>query len=244
MEINKKMKRKVKTHKFYNTGKTGKNIVCQPYEGHSYTFIFCHGLDSSPQINVSCLLKTIIKSLGENVKCIFPWAPCTRSTVMNQDKVNSWFDLQEYDFDNEGKNWNLEEMQDATQTILDMIDEEAKELEGDYSKIFLGGKSQGCMLSYNVLQHLEHTIGGLITAIGHPVLIHKDKITEESKKIPIYAFHGKDDDIVSESAHSNGIKLLTDIGYNIEYEVIEGLGHTTGAAFKAGITLFLQKIQK
>lgn len=70
--------------------------------------------------------------------------------------------------------------------MFKVIEEEVKHVQ-DYSRLWIGGFSQGACVTYNAFLKTKHNIGGVIALSGHTPPIDINDITEEKKKIPIYA---------------------------------------------------------
>ena len=65
-------------------------------------------------------------------------------------------------------------------------------LGGDYSKILLGGFSQGCAMAFNTMFTMEQCVAGVIALSGH--IISPDQVTEateDKKTVPMLIYHGK-----------------------------------------------------
>lgn len=100
-----------------------------------------------------------------NLKVILPIAEKNPVTCNNFAKMNSWYDIRRLKGDNierlsllkAGKKEKLLEMlledhnqkqlAQAADNLIKLIEEEVLKLDGDYSKIIIGGISQGCMVS-------------------------------------------------------------------------------------------------
>ncbi len=82
------------------------------------------------------------------------------------------------------------------------MEEEAKLLNGDYSKIFVGGFSQGCCMALNSAILAPFKVGGVIGLSGAAfesllATINSDKdgarFGEKKKSLYIFLYHGKAD---------------------------------------------------
>ncbi len=82
------------------------------------------------------------------------------------------------------------------------MEEEAKLLNGDYSKIFVGGFSQGCCMALNSAILAPFKVGGVIGLSGAAfesllATINSDKdgarFGEKKKSLSIFLYHGKAD---------------------------------------------------
>ena len=94
----------------------------------------------------------------------------------------------------------------AADNLLRIIDEEAKVLGGDTTKIFIGGFSQGCMVSIAAFLKYKglKRLGGVIGLSGMQGLDHnkyvtfeneeeKERIMNMRKETPMFIYHGLDD---------------------------------------------------
>lgn len=101
------------------------------------------------------------------------------------------------------KRYNEPEMIESSEFIIDIIKQEAKTYyDNDYSRIFLGGFSQGCALTYLIGLTFQEILGGLIGFSGivaplfHSMLkadenMEKFKISLKAEKLPVFHYHGK-----------------------------------------------------
>jgi len=83
------------------------------------------------------------------------------------------------------------------------MEEEAKLLKGDYSKVFLGGFSQGSFMAINSAILAPFKIGGVIALSGgvFPSLqktINSDheRFADKKKSLPFFIYHGMRDQVV------------------------------------------------
>ena len=67
--------------------------------------------------------------------------------------MNSWYDILSLrgdhiqSLDDLYSKYSQKELLESVKTVSDVIDEEVKELNGDVSKVWVGGFSQGCALT-------------------------------------------------------------------------------------------------
>lgn len=101
---------------------------------------------------------------------------------------------------------------DSTQIVQRVLEEEAKDLNNDYSKVILGGFSQGACVTYNTFLNLSQNLGALVALSGHAPPIDIKNVTEDKKKVPIFAYHGQEDPMVPETLHRQAAKTLKDAG--------------------------------
>lgn len=108
---------------------------------------------------------------------------------------------------------NHEQLDEHTDRVLQIIDREVELLDGNYSKIMVGGFCQGACIAYNTLLKSKHRLGGIIALSGFVTpKLRVDEVTESALNTPIYAFHGLDDDIIPETVHRWGANFLKDLG--------------------------------
>ena len=91
---------------------------------------------------------------------------------------------------------NFNDMDKSADRIKQIINNEVKNVQGDYKRIFVGGFSQGACLSYHIGLSFEHTLGGIIPFCGYPV--SNTTINEENKKdLNIFTVLGGEDIFVN-----------------------------------------------
>jgi predicted esterase len=126
-----------------------------------------------------------------------------------------------------------------------MIDEEAKNLGGDYSKIIIGGEAEGCVLAYYVFLLCRHALGGVAAFNGMPAIIYEHLFTNKNKQVPILAYHGKNNRIVPEDYHRSRVDFLKEAGFDVTYISEEGVtDYITDTTFKEMGKLFERIMKK
>ncbi len=158
---------------------------------------------------------------SERTKVILLTAPKIPVTFNRGFVMNSWFD-QSIDADGmfvfkEADAWK------SNKRVTDEIHAAAKELHDDYSKVFLGGFSQGCAMALMASLTSEHLLGGVCGLSGF--LFPFVKFDESKRKLPIFLYHGLSDDMVYYQHTMQGYKRLFDASMNIEMKTEPNLQH-------------------
>ena len=157
---------------------------------YDYVFIFLHGFSEKIKDYIEIFNKND-GPIPENFKIILPSAPIIHVTRINS-KAISWFDTKGKDNDVIlESDYVFEEIDKAGDKIKQLIINEAKKLDNDFSKIFLGGFSQGACLAYHVALSFDYTLGGLISFCGIPNT--KTKIKENNNKLNILSIAAEKD---------------------------------------------------
>ena len=157
---------------------------------YDYIFIFMHGLFGKGEEYVETFNKKD-GPIPENFKIILPTA---HSVYVSRLEFNttSWFDLKGINNDViKEKDMDFDDMEISGNLIKHLINEEVKNVNNDYSKIFIGGFSQGACMSYHIGLSFEHTLGGLLNFCGIPVT--KTQIYENRENLNILTIAGGKD---------------------------------------------------
>jgi phospholipase/carboxylesterase len=138
---------------------------------------------------------------------------CSKGKQLGTGFFNSRFDLKYVGVRHYDAVINHEQLEEHTDRVLQIIDREVKLLNGNYSKIMVGGFCQGACVAYNTLLKSKNKLGGIIALSGFvtPKLKVED-VSEVVLDTPIYSFHGLDDDIIPETVHRWGAAFLKDLG--------------------------------
>ena len=166
-----------------------------PTHTYSHVFIWLHGLAESPDFYLNFFLyyHSFIP-YPQTTKIIIPCAPLRRITADFGQPSFSWFDLYDYD-QNSGNALNFNHVLESAYWICDIINQEAIFLKGNYKNIFLGGFSQGAIMSLFIGYSFFKLLGGIICCSG--VLIPQTKIfNNENINLPVFISHGILDDVI------------------------------------------------
>ena len=181
----------------------GNDIQLLPKSGkYDYVYIFMHGLFTSPSKYVD-FFDTEDSPIPSNFKIIMPCAPVQNADFNKGKPTTSWFNIStKYEGVIYEDTINYKQLEESSNRIKAIINEEAKLLNNDFSRIFVSGFSQGSFLSYYIGLSFEHLLGGIACFCGFP--LSKTKIVENNRKnLNIFAVFGDKDSFV-EIEYSKG----------------------------------------
>jgi len=172
---------------------------------YDYILIFIHGLLGSSEDFVS----TFNKKNGpvpDNFKIILPCAPIANVTRLNFS-AHSWFDVLGKDGDKIPEEFIVfSDMDENADKIKEIIKEEAKNINNNYKRIFVGGFSQGAIMSFHIGLSFEYTLGGIIPFCGIPH--SQTQKNKDNENLNILSFLGGKDiyiDLKYAKSHIEGI---------------------------------------
>ncbi|CDW87032.1 phospholipase carboxylesterase family protein [Stylonychia lemnae] len=235
------------------------DIYLEPVAEHKYTIIWMHGLGDSANGFLSFFYSAnpvvpnnvnflIILLLVQNTKVILLNAPFAPVTINGGEKMNSWYDILSL-----GKDKRVDEntIQKSTTRVLRVLKEEVKKLNEDPSKVFIGGFSQGCCMALNVALSYENIIGGVVGLSGlvfqHMLDIiendNENTFLDKKKNLKIFAYHGKDDQVIQEGNALKTYERLRNSGFEkLTYIAEEFLEHSVSPTEVNKIKEFLSQV--
>jgi len=194
------------------------DIIFTPKEGYDKVLIWLPGLGDTAKSYYDDILDER-RPVPNKMKVIILTAP------VNKNNKHSWYDY----ISNRKVNENS--YSHHVERITKVIDSEALLLKNDYSKVFLGGFSQGSCMSFLIgLTDKVRNFGGIICCSGF--FFDHIKPLEGRNKLPILICHGTKDNIISISYAMETYKHLIDGGYNITYKTYEFAHELTWAEYK------------
>ena len=203
----------------YNIEKLPKKVIMTDIAKKvpEYSLIWLHGLGSSPDEFVDFF--NLYDILPDNFRIILLQAPIKPVTLNGGMNSTSWFDIIDLSF---GKNSvNFSDVEESSKRVMEEIEEELKIVK-ESKNVFLGGFSQGAMVSLNVGVTLDKQLGGVIACSGF--LFLQDQIN--NNELPILASHGDYDDIVRYDRTVKSYKKLQEDFENFKFLTMIGQGHT------------------
>ena len=161
----------------------------------------------------------------------------------------SWYDIVGLD---SRSNELCEGLDQSIETIMDLIQDQVKNNNIDYSRIVLAGFSQGGALALytGMSGHRRDTIstglglGGIVLMSGYLPRPSQFKVAIGSESIPILHCHGRDDPMVMveavELSKNRVLELANDAKYNTK--IYDGLEHSVSMEELDDVAQFLEKV--
>ncbi|NBU54148.1 MAG: phospholipase [Proteobacteria bacterium] len=170
----------------------------------NYLIVFCHGYgaDGKDLINIGNY-----------------WQRFSNICSVNPGGFE-WFDLMSHD----EKKINLE-LENSILKLTDFINAKLKELNLDYSKLFLVGFSQGTMMSLHYALTNSNKIAGVV---GYSGKIYDPAYLEQNikSKPSVFLMHGDDDNIVPLEEMMEAKNFLLQNKFNLKTKIFKGCGHS------------------
>jgi predicted esterase len=189
--------------------KDNDEIQLIPKSGHyKYVFIFMHGLGGNPKNFVNRFDKAN-GPIPDSFKIILPCAPNQKVDALGGGYRNSWFNIRMSKDDKSPFKYEIDfnDLVKSSNKIKNIIREEAQKLNDDYSKIFVGGFSQGAFLSYDIGLSFERVLGGIVCFCGLP-LKQTNKLSQNGSNLNILAILGGEDPLFPLQYAKNQIKSV------------------------------------
>ena len=191
---------------------------------YKYVYIFIHGLTQSPLDYVKRFGK-FNGPIPDTFKIILLCAPVQKNDFVNGYRTTSWFNIT---VDEDGIIYedtiDFKQFDISSNFIKKIIHEEAKLLNGDYSKIFVGGFSQGSCLCYDIGLSFEYLLGGITCFCGVP--FSHTKINQNNRKnLNIFAVFGCQDHEFPVNFAMKQIKTFIGDNKNLVVKKYEAYGH-------------------
>ncbi len=221
---------------------TNKNdIILTPNEGYDSVLIFLHGLGDSA-IGYRDFFDSKYKPIPDRMKVVLLTAPQAAVTINGGMVMNSWYDIKTFTRSDDSIE-KADVVKNGSQ-IKKCVEEEAKALGGNYSKVFLGGFSQGACMSLHVGLTMEDKLGGLVALSGllFPFTAKEIVSSERNRDINMFIAHGAYDDVIPELLAKSSYKTIFDLKYkNVVYKSYE-IQHTIDMDEMIDIKNFLTKL--
>ena len=186
--------------------KVGVDIILTP-ETYSKVLLWLPGVGDVPDSYKDMFTTDSI--IPNDVKVIILNPPVKPFTLSDNKSITNWFDVYKPGFHDKNY-YNFADVALSSNRIIKIIKTEAKKLNNDFSKIFIGGFSQGaCMALYMGLATCFQ-LGGIIVCSGF--LFPQMEINEENKGVKIFIGHGTEDNVIGYNVAKNSFEKI--LGYS------------------------------
>ena len=177
--------------------------------------IWMHGLGDHGSSFVP-LVREFDLSACPPIRFIFPHAPERPVTVNGGYEMSAWFDI--IGGFEAGDREDAAGIKDSREDIEQLIaQEKARGIPAN--KIILAGFSQGCAMALETALCYPEKLGGVIGLSGYiPQLeTFESRRNAANQQTPIFLGHGSDDQVVPVGRARDAHKLLSDLGYKVEW---------------------------
>jgi predicted esterase len=164
----------------------------------------------------------------KNTRIILPNAPERPVTINAGMRMRAWYDILSLD------KGDVEEDEagilDSTRALTQLLDVESSKIGAD--KIILGGFSQGGAMSIQTGLQYKKKLAGIMSCSGYLLMSHAypQQVSEANKNTPVFAYHGKDDPMVSVRFARLSYDKLKQSGVRVEYTEEPHLEHSLSEA--------------
>jgi len=167
-------------------------LILQPTQSANSCVIWLHGLgaDRYDFLPVAEALQTQLT----RTRFVLPQAPTQAVTINGGMAMPSWYDIRAM---SPARAINHEQLEASAQQVIELI--EAQRDSGiDPARIVLAGFSQGgAVVLHAAFLRWQGPLGGVIALSTYAPTFSADlQLSDSAKKIPVYAVHGSQDEVV------------------------------------------------
>ena len=199
--------------------KVGTDIILTP-ESYTKVLLWFPGVGDVPDSFKDLFTSDSI--IPNDTKVIILNPPIKPFTLSNGKSITNWFDVYKAGF-HDKSDYNFEDAITSSNRIIKIIKNEAKKLKNDFSKIYVGGFSQGACMALYLGLGTSFKLGGVIACSGY--LFPQMEINEDNKDLRIFIGHGTDDSVMGYNIAKNSFERI--LGYNnVIFKTYEHMEHT------------------
>ena len=202
-----------------NIEKVGVDIILTP-ETYTKVLLWLPGVGDVPDSYKNDFMTDAI--IPNDVRVVLLSPPVKPFTLSENKSITNWFDVYKPGFQ-ETSYYNFDDVAISSNRIIKIIKNEAKKLKNDYSKIYIGGFSQGACMALYMGLGTSFKLGGVIVCSGF--LFPQMEINEENKDLKIFIGHGTEDNVIGYNIAKNSYERI--LGYkNVIFKTYEHMKHT------------------
>ena len=199
--------------------KIGTDIILTP-ENFTKVLLWLPGVGDVPDSYKDMFSTDSI--IPNDIKVIILNPPIKPFTLSDGKSITHWFDMYKAGFRNKA-DYNFEDVITNSNRIIKIIKNEAKKIKNDFSKIYIGGFSQGACMAFYMGLATCFKLGGVIACSGF--LFPQMEINEDNKDVKIFIGHGTDDEVIGYNIAKNSFERILG-NNNIIFKTYEHMGHT------------------
>ena len=224
---------------YFKVDKKNKDITLTPNEGYDKVLIWMHGLGDTALGYTDLFIQA--RPIPNRMKVVLLTAETCPVTVNGGMKMPSWYDIKSLD-KNDIDSVNESDVIKSGDRIKKVVEQEANLLNGQYSKIIVGGFSQGGCMSFHVGLAIDQNLGGIICLSGilFPFSFTSNNI-QDKKDIPVFIGHGKYDTLIPSSFAELSNQTLVKSGFRKVKLVYYDEEHTISMEELDDMKDFIQK---
>ena len=180
-------------------------IINSTSGNHTHTIIFMPGYTNQPE-DFEKFFKTEINFDKKNDTTIVILRSPLVNVSLTNSKNYSWFDIYSLPIDNYST-VNLDDLKKSAKVLDKVVNNEVNILNGDYTKIIVGGHSQGAAISLYQAYTTKEKYGGLFAFSG---FLTPGDISDDKKTLPVYMGYGDKDNVITPSFINQTIEKIMD----------------------------------
>ena len=215
-----------------------KPLFIEPKDNYSNCIIFLHGLNDTSEYFKEFFEKINFKKKN-STKLIFMRVPNRDLSHKNMKQITALYDIN-WNLNNSPKSDIFEEVTKSRDIIKEIINKEAKLLNGNYSKIIIGGHSQGASLSLYTGYTMDYLLGGVISLCR--TLFEQVNNNENKNKLNVFLFLGDNDTIIPFICHKKTVRKFYEDVSKYYYPNANHYANNTFATLISNLTYFLDRI--
>lgn len=205
---------------------------------HTHTVIFMPGLSNIPEHFNNTFSNKMQFTKKKDTTIIILRSPLAHVTALN-GKNYSWFDTYNIPLD-DFSDINLDELKKSAKVLEKVVNNEVNILGGDYSKIIVGGHSQGASIALYQAYTTNKTYGGIFSFSG---ILPPGDINNDKRNLSAWVGYGDKDNIIIPSFMERSLQRIKDFeGLNIT--IYANHDHKVSTQEAKDAAKFLDKIIK
>ena len=205
---------------------------------HTHTIIFMPGFSNQPEDFRNTFVNKIQFTKKKDTTIIILRSPLTYVTAI-KSKHYSWFDAYKTHLD-DFSSINFEDLKKSAKVLEQVVNNEVNILNGDYSKIIVGGHSQGAIISLYQAYTTNKTYGGIFAFSG---VLPPGDISDDKRKMKAWIGYGDKDNVIEPSFMEQTFERLKDFE-GVEMHIYPNHTHYVKTEEAKDAAKFLDKIIK